>query len=110
MQAIVLGIVQGFTEFLPVSSSGHLVLFQKVLGIEVHSIEFDVAAHLGTLASIFTVYRVFIFQTIRKTFSNPMDIFDEDKKLARMVVYASVPTAVIGLLFKDTFESLFSNL
>jgi undecaprenyl-diphosphatase len=110
LQAIVLGVVQGFTEFLPVSSSGHLVLFQKLLGVEYHSIEFDVAAHLGTLASIFTVYRSFIFDTVKSSFSKPFDLFDDNKKLLRLVLLASLPTGVIGLALKDVFESMFSNL
>lgn len=110
LQAIVLGIVQGFTEFLPVSSSGHLVLFQKLLGIEVHSIEFDVAAHLGTLASVFTVYRRLIFRSIRESFSLPFKPMDEQRRLLRAVVFASIPTGFIGILFKNHFESLFSNI
>lgn len=110
LQALLLGVVQGLTEFLPVSSSGHLVLSQKWLGIQNHSIEFDVAAHLGTLASIFTVYRGFLLSNIKMVFSRPYGLFQGNKKLLRMVVYASIPTGVIGLLLKDSFESLFSNI
>ncbi|NQY99635.1 MAG: undecaprenyl-diphosphate phosphatase [Bdellovibrionales bacterium] len=95
---------------MPVSSSGHLVLFQKLLGVEVHSIEFDVAAHLGTLASIFTVYRSFIAKTVKQTFSKPYSLNADNKLLLRLVIFASVPTGVIGLLLKDYFEAMFSNL
>lgn len=98
------------TEFLPVSSSGHLVLFQKILGIENHSLEFDVAAHLGTLASVLTLYFQFIKKTVGSTLKRPFVIGDSNRLLFRAVVAASIPTGIIGLVFKDTFESMFSNL
>ena len=62
INAAILGVVQGLTEFLPVSSSGHLVLMQKFLGFREHSLSLDVAVHLGTLLSVLTVY----FHQIKK--------------------------------------------
>ena len=56
LQALILGIVQGFTEFLPISSSGHLVLGQAILGIEQPGNEFEILVHLGTLASVLVVF------------------------------------------------------
>lgn len=110
-QAIVLGIVQGLTEFLPVSSSGHLVLFQKFLGIDQHSIIFDVAVHIGTLLSVMTVYRKVLYQIFRRGMASisTRKIVGESH-LILAVIIATVPTAIIGLSLKDLFESLFSNL
>ena len=112
LQAILLGIVQGFTEFLPVSSSGHLVIFQKLLGIEHHDLAFDVAAHVGTVGSVLTVYRRLILRLLKKGFQNLFKFTNPpaESRLIQMVVLSSIPTAIIGLLFKDLFESLFSNL
>ncbi|SVC57288.1 uncharacterized protein METZ01_LOCUS310142, partial [marine metagenome] len=56
LQALILGIVQGFTEFLPISSSGHLVLGQAILGIEQPGNEFEILVHLGTLASVLVIF------------------------------------------------------
>ena len=105
-QSIVLGIVQGLTEFLPVSSSGHLVLFQQLLGLESHSLAFDVAAHLGTLFSIFTVYFVLTKSLIQTTFSKKLFGKSSEAHLIRMIIVGSIPTAIIGLGFKDFFEDL----
>lgn len=111
LQAIILGIVQGLTEFLPVSSSGHLVIFQKALGIEEHSLIFDVAVHLGTLASVITIYFSFIKNTtICSVHSLKNKKMSPELKLVLLVVTATIPTALIGLSFKSTFESLFSNM
>lgn len=111
LQAIILGIVQGVTEFLPVSSSGHLVIFQKLVGIEQHSLAFDVAAHLGTLCSVITIYFGLIRSVAKETLAFPFRREVTPRvRLAFFVAAGSVPTAVIGLSLKDTFESLFSNL
>jgi len=61
IEAIVLGIVQGLTEFLPVSSSGHLVLLQKIFNIKEGAMSFDIALHLATLIAVIAVYRKKIF-------------------------------------------------
>ncbi|MDD4297060.1 MAG: undecaprenyl-diphosphate phosphatase, partial [Ruminiclostridium sp.] len=56
LEAIFLGIVQGFSEFLPISSTGHLVLFQKVLNVEEGALSFDIALHFATLVAVITIY------------------------------------------------------
>lgn len=110
-QSIILGIVQGLTEFLPVSSSGHLVLFQYFLGIEQHSLAFDIAVHIGTLLSIFTIYRRLIGRIVFQLFSYlKTRSMTAEVRLFLLVVVGSVPTALIGFGLKDMFESLFSNL
>ncbi|MCB0421884.1 MAG: undecaprenyl-diphosphate phosphatase [Bdellovibrionales bacterium] len=111
LQSLILGVIQGLTEFLPVSSSGHLVVFQKWLGVEQHSLAFDVAAHLGTLMAVITVYRKSLVAVLRGSAS-----YLKTRKLTPAVwlfvvtFVGSLPTAFIGLAFKEQFESLFSNL
>lgn len=97
--AIFLGIVQGMTEFLPVSSSGHLVLFQKIFGVDVDCLFFDIVVHLGTLVAIFIVYRKTIIDLIKHPFQ------EKSQKL----VFATLPTIIIAILFKDVFKSSFNG-
>lgn len=111
LDSIIIGIVQGLTEFLPVSSSGHLVIFQKLLNFKEHSITLDLAVHLGTLLSVLTIY----YSTIKKTLTDSLISLKTKKntpglQLMAVVIAASVPTAIIGLGFKSDFESLFSNI
>ena len=67
-EALFLGMIQGLTEFLPVSSSGHLVLFQRLCGVEVGALIFDVAVHIATAAVLFTVFRKDIWSMIQRPF------------------------------------------
>jgi undecaprenyl-diphosphatase len=111
LSSIFLGIIQGLTEFLPVSSSGHLVLFQHLFQIHENQVIFDVAVHLGTLLSIITVYRHSLLNIlIGCKDSIKQKNVNTSLKLILLIVVASIPTAIIGLVFKDFFEQLFSNL
>lgn len=94
-QAIVLGIVQGLTEFLPVSSSGHLVLFTHILGCP-QNMFFDVLLHIGTLVPLLVVFRKEIFRTIRSI-----------KKLFFLVV-ATIPAGLVGYFFGGVIEEAFN--
>lgn len=96
---IILGIVQGLTEFLPVSSSGHLVLLNKFFGIEGNFILLSVILHFATLFSVFIVLRKQIIELIKHPFS------DEAKKL----YLATIPTVAIVLIFKTFFENSFDG-
>ena len=111
INAAILGVVQGLTEFLPVSSSGHLVLIQKYLGFKEHSLSLDIAVHLGTLFSVLTIYfhhlkkmgaDVISFPT-RREFSLPVKVF-------LFVCLGSIPTAAIGLGARELFVSFFSEV
>ena len=97
--AIFLGIIQGLTEFLPVSSSGHLVLFQRIFNVNIDCLLFDIVVHLGTLLAIFIVYYKSIIEIIKHPFC------DKTKKL----VVATIPTVVIAIVFKDIFKSSFNG-
>lgn len=111
IQAFFLGVVQGLTEFLPVSSSGHLVVFQKILEVDNNSLVFDVAVHLGTLLSVVTVYRSQIWKILKDLFAYFKNRqINQGVHLFVVVVIGSIPTALIGFTLKDLFESLFSNL
>ena len=99
LTAIVLGVIQGLTEFLPVSSSGHLVLFQKIFGIEEPALLFDIMLHVGTLAAVFAVLWKDIWAILRKLF----------QPLTAYLILATIPTVIIALALKDPIEKLFET-
>ena len=96
-EAIFLGIVQGVTEFLPVSSSGHLVLLQKMLGISVPALFFDTMLHCGTLLAVVVALREDLWNLIRRPF----------QRTTAFVIVATAVTAVFALVFKDDIEDAF---
>lgn len=102
--------VQGLTEFLPVSSSGHLVLGQRLLGFTEPALMFDIAVHVGTLVAVVGVFWRDLWSILRGLFVWDDDEGREGRRLLWLVVLGSIPTAIIGLLFKDLFESMFSSL
>ncbi|MBX6352856.1 MAG: undecaprenyl-diphosphate phosphatase [Thermoflavifilum sp.] len=99
VQAMILGIVQGITEFLPVSSSGHLVLLQRIWHISGDQLWFITFLHLGTLLAVIWAFRDEVGWLIRHPASPE----------AKRILVALVPTALIGALFEDLFENLFSS-
>lgn len=119
-QAIILGLIQGLAEFLPISSSGHLALAQHFFGINSDSVLiFAVLLHVGTLISVFIVYWKDILGLIYEFFGTFADLvktkrFDVNKNATRrmcwLIIVATVPTAVIGFLFDEKFEKLYSNV
>ncbi len=108
-QAIFLGVVQGLTEFLPVSSSGHLVFFQSVFGLAEPQLAFDVMLHLGTLLAVVVYFRTDISRVLLGTWAwvRGRRGGEVEAKLLLWIVVASVPTGLMGFLLKDWFESLF---
>ncbi len=120
-QAIILGIIQGLTEFLPISSSGHLVLFQHIFGLKEPELFFDICVHLGTLVAVIIFFRKDLITIITslihgsvkfiKKEASLSELFQKpDIKLAVLIVIGSVPTAILGLLFKKISDQLFSSL
>lgn len=107
IEVFILAVVQGLTEWLPISSSGHLVITQKALGLNLPLI-YSVMLHLGTLIVVLTVFRKDIADIIKAVAKR--DFETEEAKLALFIVVGSVPIAIIGFIFHDFFESLFSNL
>ncbi|MEX1228917.1 MAG: undecaprenyl-diphosphate phosphatase [Planctomycetaceae bacterium] len=97
-EAIILGIVQGIAEFLPISSSGHLVIVETLLGMKAETnLLLDVMLHVGTLGSILVVYRKDVFALLHQP------------KLCAAIVVGTLPAVVIGLSLKDFFEAAFGN-
>jgi undecaprenyl-diphosphatase len=119
-QAVFLGVVQGLTEFLPVSSSGHLAFLQRLIDLDPDSpsmLAFDVCVHLGTLAAVGFVFRVSLLQYLR-TLSRQAKRLRRPGNLARRAfawrflwlgIWASLPTGIIGLGFKDQLEAAFDK-
>jgi undecaprenyl-diphosphatase len=111
---VLLGIIQGLTEFFPVSSSGHLVLFQNLFGLKEPQILVDVMLHLGTLLSLLAFLRkdlLALFQAFFLFIRNPKKGFqDPEMKLLSALILASLPTVFIGYFFSGFFESLFASL
>jgi undecaprenyl-diphosphatase len=107
-QAAWLGLVQGITEFLPISSSGHLVLGQRLLGLKEPELLFDVSVHVGTLAAVLFFFRDDLWSMLRGLWAHDQAA-RQGRRLLWLVVWGSLPTAALGLLFKDLFESLFAS-
>jgi undecaprenyl-diphosphatase len=105
-EAAVLGVIQGLTEFFPVSSSGHLVMGGAVLGLEVPGILFEVAVHVATLVSVLFVYRLRIWTLIRGCCG-----LEEESTWPYVLklALATVPAAVIGFTMEDWFEARFDD-
>lgn len=106
-QAIIFGIIQGFTEWLPISSSGHLALFQMLFGLEV-PISFDILLHFSTLLVLLTIYWKDLYEICGSWFR--FDTKSSEFKLGYLLILGTIPTAIIGLLFKDLFSSFFSSI
>jgi len=112
-EALSLAVLQGLTEFLPVSSSGHLVLAQTFFGTEPASaFVYDIVLHLGTALAALLFYRSDVAAVLRGLLPPyrraPQELL-EARRLLLLLVAATVPTAVIGLTFKDFFEGLFAS-
>ena len=115
LSAILLGLLQGVTEFLPISSSGHLALAQLLMDFDADSepmIMFDLAVHLGTVVAVAAVFAGEFMRFARRLIAESSPSF-EGRRVAWVVtglgVVASIPTAVIGLLFKDQLEAAFGK-
>lgn len=99
LEGIILGIVQGITEFIPVSSSAHLTLFQRLFGINEGTMTFNIILHMATLLAVLVVFRRDIMEIIKRPFS----------KMPLLIVAGTIPTVIIVLLFNDLINSLFSS-
>ena len=119
-EAIILGLVQGLAEFLPISSSGHLALLQFFFGIdESYALTFAVMLHVGTLVSVFAVYWKDIVELVRELGMVFKDIFtgkglrvsaNPTRKLGFLIIVATIPTGIIGILLQDIFEIMYGSL
>ena len=119
-QALILGIVQGLTEFLPVSSSGHLVLGRVLLGIPEQGIVFEVFVHFGTLLAVLLAFRkdiwamILSFFKVLKVLFSPAKLSaqyrnDADLRMAIYIILGTIPAVIIGLAFEDAIENAFND-
>lgn len=107
--AILLGAIQGFTEFLPVSSSAHLILARAFFGWELapeFALAFDVALHVGTLAATLTFFRREIFAMTRAVPRVLSRDPDEAATLLRLIAIGTVPVVLVAMLFNDVIENV----
>ncbi len=115
LQAVILGIIQGLTEFLPISSSAHLLLVPWIFGWHHLGLEFDVALHIGTLLAVLIYFRRDFLQLIldlfRSLLRTPPAAAEKstDARLAWAIVIGTIPAAVIGGLFGDALEEAFRS-
>ena len=108
IDAIILGIVQGLTEFLPISSSGHLALSHQLLGFDKESagIEFDILLHFATLLAVLIYFRQKLFSILMSLIKKGPN---EDKHMLWFLFIGTLPVVIIGLLLKDKVEPISDN-
>jgi undecaprenyl-diphosphatase len=104
---LILAVIQGISEWFPISSSGHLVLFSSILGVE-NSVQFDVALHFGTLMAVFVYFGKDIVDIIEDILGGKWKT--ENGKMGFLLIVSAIPAAIIGFLFKEMFVSAFSSL
>ncbi len=107
LHAIYLALLQGLTEFLPISSSAHLILLPRLLGWVDQGLAFDVAVHVGTLAAVLVYFRVEVLHLVSAGLRSLVTRKpDDDARLAWFVLLGTVPVALLGLLLHDVVETL----
>ena len=106
LEAIILGFVQGLTEFLPVSSSGHLTIGKELLGIESSNLKFEVVVHAATVTSTIVVFYKEIFNLIKGLFRFKLN--DETNYIIKIAI-SMIPVFIIGIFFKDYVEAIFGS-
>lgn len=109
LDALILGIVQGLAEFLPISSSGHLEIFSKILGLNLagaEQLDFDATLHVATVLSTILVLRSEFFPLCRSFFTWRRD---ENFSTVWKIIVSCIPVAIVGLFFKDAIESFFGG-
>lgn len=96
IEAFILGIIQGITEFLPISSTGHLYLGRHLFGLDEAGLFLDTMLHIGTLLAVLVVYKNELLEIIKNPFG----------KLSMLLVIGTIPAVFVGLLFNDLFETI----
>ena len=113
LRAVALGLLQALTEFLPISSSGHLVLAPHVIGDQVSSLTFDVGLHLGTLAAVLVYFwrewAAIAVALLRDLPRHPLRVsrWSEHSRLGLWIVLGTIPAVIVGAVLKDTLEAWF---
>lgn len=106
LDSIILGIIQGLTEFLPVSSSGHLVLGEYLLGAKMPGVMFELVVHFGTLMSVLIYFRKRVFALIRALYTPALKA---ERIFIFYLILGTIPAVIIALLFDNLIESAFAS-
>lgn len=119
IQAIIIGLVQGIAEFLPISSSAHLIFVQRILGVSEVGLTFDLFLHLGTVIALIFYFRTDIYKLIKGWISSLFDIFngnfinglskDPFKRLSWYIILATIPIGIVGFFFEDQISAIFTG-
>lgn len=114
LQYVFLGIVQGFTEPIPISSSGHLLIFKELFNFEMlNDMNFEIVVNFGSFIAICFLYRKEIIKIITDFFmfiKTKKDTYKENYKYAWLIVLGTIPAGIVGLILKDTIESISGNV
>jgi undecaprenyl-diphosphatase len=119
IQAFILGLIQGLTEFLPVSSSGHLAIAQAFMNVKEGALEFTILLHAGSLLAVFLAYRKTVIAVIKAFFGMIADLFKEKSLMIRkdkyrlyvlLLIVGSIPAGIAGLLFEDKLSEIFVSI
>jgi undecaprenyl-diphosphatase len=102
-EAFILSLVQGVTEFLPISSSGHLVFCQKIIGLKHPPVFFDILVHVGTLTAVFIFFKEKIIKIAKEILSGQL-------KFLFILIIASIPAAIAGIIIESKIEQIFNSL
>ena len=106
LDAAILGLIQGLTEFLPVSSSGHLVLAQAILDVKQPGVSFEIVVHAGSLLAILIYFRARLWKLMSSLFNRGLV---SDRKVVGYLILATIPAGVIGVLLEDFFAEAFAQ-
>lgn len=115
LKFILLAVIQGISEVLPISSSGHLQIVQEILGMDTSSLTVSIFLHLGSLVAMIVFYRKLVFSTVGNAAKYVFKSSERNEKnknalkLLFMIVIACIPAGLIGVLFKSKIESIFAN-
>lgn len=110
LQSLILGVVQGLTEFLPISSSGHLILVPKIFNWQLQSLAFDVALHLGTLLAVVGYFRSDLLQLTRAAFLYKNSTFEKDRRMIFYILLGIIPAGITGALANEIIETRFRSV
>ena len=103
LEILILSLVQGVTEFLPISSSGHLIILKDIFNVNIKNLDFEIMLHLGTVFSVITYYKRYIFDMISQSKNNnSINIF--------LIIIGCIPISIIGLFSKDFIELYFNDI
>lgn len=105
-EGLILGLVQGLTEFLPVSSSGHLAIGKALFGVETADLSFEIAVHAATVLATIVVFRKEIWRLLQGLFKFKMNA---ETRYILLILISMIPVFVVGMFFKDSVEALFGE-